>query len=47
MNTFTAGLRVAAALLAFVTPWAQAQSTDFPNKPIRVVVPFPGSVSRS
>jgi len=41
MKSLTAGLRVAAALLAFATPLAQAQATDFPNKPIRVIVPFP------
>ena len=41
MNTLNLGLRMAAALLAFVAPLAPAQTTDFPNKPIRVIVPFP------
>ena len=41
MKKLTSGLRMAAALLALVAPLAQAQTADFPNKPIRVIVPFP------
>src|SRR4030081_423275 len=42
MKSFAAGLGVAAALLGLNTgSGAHAQDTDFPTRPIRVVVPYP------